>query len=164
MARKAARMRMPISITETQATGGEDGFTLFELLAVMVILAMAAAAFSWGGNRTSESAKFRAFITQTSAMLRDGRARAIRGRTETVVRFDAGGRLVLGPGGDRLGMPQGVKFSALVAGDEATKSAADIRFYPAGNSSGGALTFTFGNQAYVIRVNWLTGNVSSQRG
>ncbi len=156
-------MRMPTSITERQRAADENGFTLLELLAVMVILAMAAAAFSWGGQRTSETAKFRAFITQTSAMLRDGRARAMRSRTEAVVRFDAGGRRVDGPGGESLGMPQGVEFSALVAGNEATTSAADIRFYPAGNSSGGALTFSFGNQSYVIRVNWLTGNVSSQR-
>jgi general secretion pathway protein H len=82
---------------------------------------------------------------------------------ETVVRFDASGRMVEGPSGISLAMPTGVSFSALVAGGEASKQAADIRFYPAGNSSGGELTFTFGNQAYVIRVNWLTGNVSSQR-
>lgn len=156
-------MRMPTSITERHSPRDEDGFTLFELLAVMVILAMAAAAFSWGGQRTSETAKFRAFITQTSAMLRDGRARAMRNRAETVVRFDAGHRQVEGPDGKNLGMPPGVELSALVAGDEAAKSTADIRFYPAGNSSGGALTFSFRNQAYVIRVNWLTGNVSSQR-
>ena len=156
-------MRMPTSTTRDQTRSLEDGFTLLELLAVLAILALAAAAFSWGGQRTSETAKFRAFITQTSAMLRDGRARAINGMSETIVRFDAANRKVVGPDGKSLGMPVGVELSALVAGDEAAKSVADIRFYPAGNSSGGALTFSFRNQSYLIRINWLTGNVSSER-
>lgn len=129
----------------------------------MVILAMAAAAFSWGGQKTSESARFRAFIIETSAMLRDSRAKAIRGMSETVVRFDAGKRQVVGADGKSLGLPAGVDFLALAADSGSGKSLADIRFYPAGNSSGGALTFRFRNQAYTIKVNWLTGNVTSQR-
>ena len=157
------RWRFIATLLRGQTRSLEDGFTLLELLAVLAILAMAAAAFSWGGQRTSETAKFRAFITQTSAMLRDGRATAMRGMCETIVRFDAGNRRVEGPDGKSLGMPVGVELSALVAGDEAAKSVADIRFYPAGNSSGGALTFSFRNQSYVIRINWLTGNVSSER-
>ena len=157
------RWRFIATLLRGQTRSLEDGFTLLELLAVLAILAMAAAAFSWGGQRTSETAKFRAFITQTSAMLRDGRATAMRGMSETIVRFDAGNRRVVGPDGKSLGMPAGVELSALVAGDEAAKSVADIRFYPAGNSSGGALTFSFRNQSYVIRINWLTGNVSSER-
>ncbi len=156
-------MRMPTSTIELDASGREDGFTLFELLAVMVILAMAAAAFSWGGQRTSETARFRAFITETSALLRESRALAIRGASETTVRFDAGNRRVEGPEGQSLGLPAGVELSALVAGSEAGKTQAAIRFYPAGNSSGGTLTFKFRNQAYVIKVNWLTGNVTSER-
>jgi general secretion pathway protein H len=154
---------MPTSTTDRRCQTGEDGFTLFELLAVMVILAMAAAAFSYGGQRTAETAKFRAFITQTSAMLREGRAQAMRSMSETAVRFDTGKRVVVGSDGSSLGLPPGVELSALIAGDEAAKAVAAIRFYPAGNSSGGELKFNLRNQAYVIRVNWLTGNVSSER-
>ena len=61
-------------------------------------------------------------------------------------------------------MPDGVNLNAKVSGDEVKgKSIADIRFYPAGNSSGAELEFSFRNQSYTVRVNWLTGNVSSQR-
>lgn len=79
------------------------------------------------------------------------------------MRFDAGNRRVEGPDGRSLGLPPGVELSALVAGNEAGKARADIKFYPAGNSSGGVLTFSFRNQAYTIKVNWLTGNVISER-
>jgi general secretion pathway protein H len=157
-------MRMPTSTTEAKRRSGDDGFTLLELLAVLAIIALAVTAFTFGGQRTSETARFRAFLTQTSAMLRDGRAHAMRSMTETVVRIDLANRTIAGPDGSRLNMPPGVELDALVAGTETKgKSIADIRFYPAGNASGAELSFSFRNQSYLIRVNWLTGNVTSQR-
>lgn len=50
-------MRTPTSTTSAPAIR-EDGFTLLELLAVMAIIALAVTAFTFGGQRTAETARF----------------------------------------------------------------------------------------------------------
>jgi general secretion pathway protein H len=130
----------------------------------MAIIALAVTALTFGGQRTAETARFRAFLTQTAALLRDGRAEAMRSMSEQVIRIDLAQRVITGPRGG-IAMPKGVEALALVAdGGTGSRSVAEITFYPRGNSSGGELTFSFRSQAYKIRVNWLTGNVSSARG
>ena len=66
--------------------------------------------------------------------------------------------------GQVLQLPEGVGLTATVAEAESYDGGVlGIRFYPAGHTSGGTLSFTFRNQTYEIRVNWLTGNVASHR-
>ena len=66
---------MPISRAERQA-----GFTLVELLAVLVILVLSATAVLSVGRSSLESARVRAFMVQAEAMLREIRQlKAARG-------------------------------------------------------------------------------------
>ena len=144
---------------------GEAGFTLIELLAVMTILAIAVTAFTYAGTSSLETSKFRAFMVKASAVIRDGRADAIRSMQEQVVYVDVKGRRIGRPeNGALLDLPNGVDLTAEVAAQESyVDGTVGIRFYPAGNSSGGTLSFTFHGQVYEIRVNWLTGNVTTIR-
>ncbi len=145
--------------------GREAGFTLIELLAVMTILAIAITAFTYAGSSSLETSKFRAFMVKAQAVIRDGRADAMRSMEEQIVYIDVRGRrLGRAEKGELLDLPNGVDLKAIVAEQETyADGTVGIRFYPAGNSSGGALTFTFHGQAYEIRVNWLTGNVATAR-
>ena len=60
--------RMPTSRTEAQA-----GFTLLELLVVLVILAISATAVMSIGQSSLESARVRSFLVEAEAMFRDAR-------------------------------------------------------------------------------------------
>lgn len=143
----------------------EAGFTLIELLAVMTILAFAITAFTYAGTSSLETSKFRAFMVKASAVIREGRAEAMRSMEEQVVYVDVRGRRIgRAEKGQLLDLPRGVDLTAEVAEQETyADGTVGIRFYPAGNSSGGTLSFTFHGQVYEIRVNWLTGNVTTVR-
>lgn len=158
-------MRMPTSSTRTAGSALVEGFTLIELLAVMTILAIAITAFTYAGTSSLETSKFRAFMVRASAVIRDGRVDAIRSMQEQIVYVDVKGRRIGRPErGGLLDLPRGVDLKAEVAAQESyADGTVGIRFYPAGNSSGGTLSFTFHGQVYEIRVNWLTGNVTTVR-
>ena len=158
-------MRTAISGTRRSGGNREAGFTLIELLAVLAILAIAITAFTYAGTGSLETARFRAFLVKTSAMIVEGRAEAIRGMRDKLFVIDLKNRKLGFAGEDeRLELPAGVDLTAITAEQESGKDGMlGIRFYPAGHTSGGTLQFTFRNQAYEIRVNWLTGNVVTRR-
>ena len=149
--------RMPTSRTEAQA-----GFTLLELLVVLVILALSATAVMSIGRSSLESARVRSFMVEAEAMFRDARTAAIETRAQTAVMIDAKGRrLSLSGGGRVLELPRGVSLDAKVAVPK-DGGLPSIRFFPSGGSTGGQLTFAFRGRSYDLRINWLTGRADAQ--
>ena len=155
MRRKVVVVRMPTSRTDA-------GFTLVELLAVLAILAMAAAAFSWRSQSSFGMAKFRALLSGTTSALREARAHAISGASDQVFIIDIRARtLSYKDGGIVLQLPRDVDLVADVAQSETYgNGAVGIRFFRDGTSTGGKLRFDWNRRDYAIDVNWLTGNVS----
>ncbi len=156
MARRVAATRMPTSRTEAQA-----GFTLLELLAVLVILALSATAVMSVGRSSLESARVRSFLVEAEALFRDARTTAITTHAQTAVLIDVNGRRLSLEGGRSLDMPQGVTLDAKVAAPKGDGLPA-VRFYPSGTSSGGDLAFGFRGRNYGLRINWLTGRADAQ--
>jgi len=148
---------MPTSRTEAQA-----GFTLLELLVVLVILALSATAVMSIGRSSLESARVRSFLVEAEAMFREARTTAIENHTQTAVMIDAKGRrLSLADGGRVLEMPRGLSLDAKVAVPK-DGGLPVIRFFPSGASTGGQLTFNFRGRNYDLRINWLTGRADAQ--
>lgn len=146
-------MRMPISTTE--AGQAERGFTLVELLAVLSILAIAAALFSFRLQSGFGTSKFRALLTDVAGSLRETRSAAIATGADSVFVIDTARRTV-----GKMSVPQVVAFSVEAAQSETQGAQTGVRFFKDGSSTGGTLTFTWQDRKAAIDVNWLTGNVA----
>lgn len=141
------------------------GFTLLELLAVLVILALAATAVLRTSQHGAETARVRAFLMSAEAMMRDARIRAIETQEETEVILDTHERrLIFAHTRRMLDIPEDVTLDGttarLPAGGEGRFA---VRFFPTGSATGAVLTFHYHGQSYELRVNWLTGNANVQR-
>ncbi len=148
---------MPTSRAEAQA-----GFTLLELLAVLVILALAASAVLSIGSNSLETARVRSFLVQSEALFRDARIAAIENRVETAVVIDGESRRLRFPAAGRsVLMPKGVSLQAKVA-RPSSNALPSIRFFPSGGSTGGELAFQFRGRSYALRINWLTGRADAE--
>ena len=152
---------MPTPGTESRA-----GFTVLELLAVMVVLALAAASLSLGAGRPFGTAQYRALLLEASAAARQARTAAIRGAGNQSLVIDLAGRRLSYPGSGRIiAIPPDVELAVAVAESERyADGTVGIRFLPSGGSTGGTLTFSWRSMTYDVRVNWLTGGVSIDRG
>ena len=145
----------------TSRTEGEAGFTLVELLAVLVILALAAGAVMQVGRGSVESARVRSFLVEAEAMMRAARNAAIETGAETDVIIDTRERRLAFPAGERsIAVPEGVSLEGEVArlGGPGT-----VRFFANGGSTGANLSFSFRGQTFELRVNWLTGHADVHR-
>jgi general secretion pathway protein H len=139
------------------------GFTLFELLAVMMVASLVIGAISVSWRSPSPGSQLKTLAHVTASRLRDVRAAAIAARDERVATIDTARRLIgFGDARAPLVLQSGVAVSVTAADDEMTPPArASIRFYPNGSSSGATIAFRSGKQGYEVRVNWLTGRVST---
>jgi general secretion pathway protein H len=146
----------------TSQADREAGFTLLELLAVLAILALTAGAVIYGGQRSGETARVRAFLINAEAMFRDARTTAIESQEETAVLIEADGRRLSFPAGGRvLDVPGSVSLDAKVAEANGGEMPG-IKFFPSGGSTGGELSFGFRGRSYSLRINWLTGRAHAE--
>lgn len=151
---------MPISRADREA-----GFTLLELLAVLLIVALAATAVLRMSQNSAETARVRAFLVSAEAMMRDARTTAIETRQPADVIFDTSARQLLFPAAARsLEVPRGVTLEGKLARvPEAGKGRFAVRFFPTGSATGASLPFRYRGQVYELRVNWLTGHADVHR-
>ena len=146
-----------------QRNGTQAGFTLVELLAVMMVATLTIGAISALYRSPSPGAQVKTLANLTASRLRDLRASAMAARTERVATIDTAKRLLrFNDGRAPLKLDRVVGVTVTAADDEViAPSAANIRFYPNGSSSGATVAFRSKGQGYEVRVNWLTGRVST---
>jgi len=134
------------------------GFTLLELAAVMLIVALVAtlAVLMTRGSGRSE---LKAVTLQAAALLRRERIGALLTGRERAVSLDGVSRTLIGDGGDVVAIPRDITLDVLSAQEEAPLLTV-VRFHPDGASTGAALRFSREKVRYEIRVNWYTGGVA----
>ena len=142
----------------------ERGFTLFEMVVVLAILALVLALVPpmLGGSRAR--AELQASARAVAAGLRDTRALAMtHGRAEVFALDVAAGSYRAAGEKSAHALPAGVRSALLTtSGGRIGDAVAGIRFFPDGSSTGGRVTLLRDGRKIEIAVDWLTGRIALQ--
>ncbi len=142
---------------------GSRGFTLVELMVVMVIIAMVLGLVATSMSRSISSAEARAATRQLVASLRYTRARAVIEKAEQVFLVNTENRSYQAPGRKLVELPEGVDVTITTARSEVTsEEVAGIRFFPDGGSTGGHVELTVNGREYRVNIAWLTGHAKME--
>jgi general secretion pathway protein H len=136
------------------------------MLVVMVVVTITIGALSSLYRSPSSGAQVRAAALLAASRLRDLRVAAMTTGSERVATIDAEGRTIrFGDGREPLALSQSIAMEITAADSErrttTTTTTTGVRFFPNGSSSGATITMSMERQAYEVRVNWLTGRVST---
>jgi general secretion pathway protein H len=146
-------------LTRTRDVDREGGFSLIEVVAVMLIIALVAGlavAFTRGTGR----AQLRAVALETAALFRRERLGAILTGRDRGVSLDGERRVLVGDGGGVVAIPQDVVVNVVGIDERWSGRQAVVGFHPDGASSGTVLTLSRQGAEYEVRVNWYTGGVA----
>ncbi|MGI9499847.1 MAG: GspH/FimT family pseudopilin [Geminicoccaceae bacterium] len=144
---------------------GERGFTLLELLVVLVIIGLAASLIpGFTPGRGSSTALDHAARTMASG-LRDVRETAIRQNQGVIFLVDVESRQFRpGAGAQLIQIDGDIALDMRTARQEQiSETGGGIRFFPDGSSTGGRVVLAAGSQRRTVEVDWLTGDVSVKR-
>ena len=137
------------------------GFTLLEMLAVIILIGIAAAAVSISVAHGLSSARINAAAGELAASLRATRTQAIVHGRQSVFELDARGETYRGADKRNVRLPKGLELSVTsAASDQSGGQVARIRFFPDGSSTGGRITLRSGQREWHVNVSWLTGAIS----
>ncbi|MGE7138896.1 GspH/FimT family pseudopilin [Luteibacter sp. NPDC031894] len=137
------------------------GFTLFEMLAVILLIGIAAAAVSIPVTQGLASARVNAASGELAAALRWTRAQSIVRGQALALEVDTAASTYKAPGKNDVHLPKDMRVSITSAReDQANASTGRIRFFPDGSSTGGRITLKRGQREWHVNVTWLTGAVS----
>ena len=135
------------------------GFTLIEVVAVMLIIALVAGLGVTMMPSTGR-AGLKAVTLQTASLLRRERLGAILTRRDREVSLDGERRILVGDGGDIVALPHDIALDILGIDALWSGRQAVVRFHPDGASTGAVLKLSREKAEYEIRVNWYTGGVA----
>ena len=116
-------------------TKRKSGFTLIEVLAVMLIIALVAS-FVVPLTSGTGRGKLKALTLEIAVLLRRERLGAILTRRDRQVSLDGERRALVGDGGDVIAVPPDVVVDVLGANELWSGRVAVVRFHPDGASSG----------------------------
>jgi general secretion pathway protein H len=137
-----------------------SGFTLFELIVVLVIMgifAVATAPMVMGGLTRIEA---RTAARDLATSLRRARGEAIAENIDVALSVDTAERVYALDGGKPHRLPAGLEVALLTAETERiNQQAGRIRFFADGSSTGGTVTLADAGNTYRVQVDWLTGRV-----
>ncbi|WP_349254727.1 GspH/FimT family pseudopilin [Pseudomonas sp.] len=131
------------------------GFTLIEMLVVIVLIAVAAGLMATGIAQGLHASRERQAVREMVFALRQARSQAVLDNKPALLHFDLPGRWYGAPGQPRRSWPDTVQVRLVTA----RQLGSAVAFYPDGSSSGGHLLLTRGDRQWRIDIGWLTGDV-----
>ncbi len=155
-------MPVPRAVLSAQRSWNVDraaGFTLIEVVAVMLIISLVASLALTMMPGTGR-AGLKALTLQTASLLRRERLGAILTGRDREVSLDGERRFLVGDGGDIVALPRDVVLDILGIDAVWSGRQAVVRFHPDGASTGAVLKLSREKAEYEILVNWYTGGVT----
>lgn len=143
----------------TRTTDGRAGFSLIEVVAVMLIIALVASLAVATMPGTGRG-RLKALALETAALLRRERLGAVMTGRERQVSIDGEQRVLIGDSGGVVAVPRDVVLDILGIDAFWSGRQAVVRFHPDGASTGAVLKLSREKAEYEIRVNWYTGGVA----
>ncbi len=156
----AAALRMAPGARSPVPSPRSPGFTLIEMLAVIVLLAIAVTvtAVTLHGRSRGE---LDAAAQRVAAGLRNTRTHAMATRKPQWFEVNLREHTFAAPGRDPRGLPSDATIKVTSAAEDAGQpGTARIRFFPDGSSSGGKVVLHERGREAMVAVDWLTGAVS----
>jgi general secretion pathway protein H len=136
----------------------QRGFTLFEMLVVILLISLAVGVLGLGARQAVQAANERRVVGQMVDALRTTRAGAIVSGRAARTEFDLQRLTFQAPGRAPHAWPPSLQVSL----HSAEQVASAVEFYPDGSSTGGNLLLANGSRRWRIDIGWLTGSVQSK--
>ena len=137
-----------------------SGFTLLEMLAVILLIGIATAAASVAVTHGLASARVRAASNELASALRETRAQAIVRSSEQYFEVNTRTNTYSDLGRPPVALPRGMRVDITSAAADAPNAwTGRIRFFPDGSSTGGRITLYANQRQWHVNVSWLTGEV-----
>jgi len=140
---------------------GERGFTLLEMILVLVIAATVAAVAVPNLQPALANMQLRAATRDIASALRYARGQALSRGREAVFSLDVDRHSYQVSGRRKdYTLPTSVQLGLFTAETElSSEGQGSIRFYPDGSSTGGRVSVEAAGKRRLVDVNWLTGAV-----
>lgn len=139
----------------------QRGFTLVEVVLVLVIAGVMMAVVLGGPFRSASAGDLKAAARALAAGLRQAQTIAITSRRDTLLTLDLESREFRVGDGEVRKVSEKLDLKLFTAQQEvASERVGSIRFYPDGSSTGGRITVTAGERKFLVDVDWITGRVS----
>ena len=136
----------------------EAGFTLIEILVVLVILSLTVVLVVARGPARNAGLEARAAASEVVQTLRIGRSRAIAEDRPVAVTLDLPSHRLALDGVPRAVLPRWMPLADRMAdGTEPRRAVFD--FAPDGSATGGIVVLGMPGRRFLVSVDWLTGRV-----
>lgn len=138
----------------------QKGFTLIEIILVMVLIAIMVGLASSAMFASIKKAKLRAVSKDLVSAIRYTRGQAVIKHEDKTITFDVKNKTYQAPRKKMVQIPDEVEIFVYTADSEiADDSKGSIRFFSDGSSTGGWVKLVKDRKIWKINVNWLTGEI-----
>lgn len=146
--------------TFSATSSNRQGYTLAELLVVLVVLALVMTLVAPALFRSSPQSRLNAATDRLEQAARLAQTRARLTGQDTLLVLDLTDRtLTLLPGEQGFQLDREIEFRATVAERELDGDLAGVRFFPEGATTGGTFLLTLDNRQEARRISWITGRI-----
>ncbi len=152
---------MATSTVGSELNRKDRGFTLFEILVVLVIFTLILTIVPPFLPNVIASSQTKTATRELTANLKKTRSMAITQQKEYALSVDVEKKIFsVDNKPEKLNLPDESRVTIITArSEQESDNKGQIRFFPDGSSTGGQIKIGYKSKEYIIDVNWLTGIV-----